>query len=429
MRVPHCFWVLSIRSWQAMLDCRDKSLHFIRSTLKAAMVAVAVGGGGGGSGGDGASVPGSDTTRPIAAAAASFTMATCKEVSCVIPPDFGTVMFPVIYSIVFIVGIMGNVVAAFLVRLYVKQKNVLGVYLLNLCISDVLYLATLPVWIAYTSNEESWTYGEGACKAVGFFFYTNNYSTIIFLSCIALDRFLAVVYPLHSLGLRRMRTAWGVCAVVWILMLVTNLPLLLHPQLFKDSHSRSLCYERYPMERWVAQLSYFRVFVAFLLPFVITVGCYGYIIRTVHRCASVERRRKRKIICLVVVIITIFVVSFLPYHVLLLVRAIASDVTEGCSCDFEIKVRKAYRVAFALTCLNSALDPILNIFVSENFREDLRKAVAPLRACLRAASCGRWPQEPLRRQSATTGTGTVRNSRVPLFKTSLNQGSATTTVL
>lgn len=88
----------------------------------------------------------------------------------------------------------------------VRQRNELGVYLINLSVADLLYISTLPLWIDYFLQRDDWIHGQESCKLFGFIFYTNIYVSIAFLCCISLDRFLAVAYPLRFAKVRRIKT-------------------------------------------------------------------------------------------------------------------------------------------------------------------------------------------------------------------------------
>lgn len=90
--------------------------------------------------------------------------------------------------------------------LKVRQRNELGVYLINLSVADLLYITTLPLWIDYFLQHDDWIHGQGSCKLFGFIFYTNIYVSIAFLCCISLDRYLAVAYPLRFAKVRRIKT-------------------------------------------------------------------------------------------------------------------------------------------------------------------------------------------------------------------------------
>lgn len=88
----------------------------------------------------------------------------------------------------------------------VRQRNELGVYLINLSVADLLYIGTLPLWIDYFLQRDDWIHGQESCKLFGFIFYTNIYVSIAFLCCISLDRYLAVAYPLRFAKVRRIKT-------------------------------------------------------------------------------------------------------------------------------------------------------------------------------------------------------------------------------
>lgn len=90
--------------------------------------------------------------------------------------------------------------------LQVRQRNELGVYLINLSVADLLYIITLPLWIDYFLHHDNWIHGQESCKLFGFIFYTNIYVSIAFLCCISLDRYLAVAYPLRFAKVRRIKT-------------------------------------------------------------------------------------------------------------------------------------------------------------------------------------------------------------------------------
>ncbi|KAJ1108237.1 hypothetical protein NDU88_005619 [Pleurodeles waltl] len=315
---------------------------------------------------------------------------TDENVTCPYPAKYEATLFPTIYSVVFIVGLFGNVTAVGVIALHIRRKNVLGIYLANLCASDLIYIFTLPIWTVYTAKED-WQFGALTCKIVGFFFNTNLYSTISFLSCIAIDRFLGTVFPMHSRTLRNMKAAMIICGIVWVIILGTHSVFLSRDELFNATQDIELCYEKYPMDQWMAHLNYFRIFVVFVIPLVLLVFSYCSIIWAIHHSPSLEKRQKRKITSLLLALIGIFVVCYLPYHVVLFIRSYASDVSIN-TCNLESKIRPAYRITFALTSLASALDPFINIFVSDHVKQDILEQLRDI-----------WNSLRLKRQQETEG--------------------------
>ncbi|XP_056394028.1 G-protein coupled receptor 4-like isoform X2 [Hyla sarda] len=317
------------------------------------------------------------------------------DIDCDYRAEYEVTLFPIIYGLVFIFGLVGNLAAIGVIYQNVKRGNVLGVYLANLCASDLLYVFTLPVWIAYTAKED-WLFGALSCKIVGFFFNANLYTTIVFLSCIAVDRFVATVFPFGARALRTMRGAMIICVVVWLIILGSHSVFLGRDELFNSSLNVKLCYEKYPMDQWMARLNYFRIFVVFLIPLILVVVSYCSVVRVIHQSLSLEKEQKRKIIGLLLTMTAIFIICYLPYHIVLFIRSYVSD-RNICTCDIERKVRPAYRITFALTSLSSALDPFINIFVSESIKQDLLKEVRAVWSGLRSL---RHARSSLRRRTS-----------------------------
>ncbi|KAG8448769.1 hypothetical protein GDO86_015725 [Hymenochirus boettgeri] len=274
-----------------------------------------------------------------------------RNVSCPFPDKYETILFPIIYSSVFIVGLPGNLLAIGVVIQLLRKQNILGVYLANLCASDMMYIISLPVWITYTANQ-NWFFGTLTCKIV------------------ATIRCVAMVFPLQSRIIRSMRTAVIISVVVWLIILGSHFYFLSKDEVFTSIQNVELCYEKYPMERWMAHLNYFRIFVVFLIPLVVLVFSYCSIIRVIYQAATLDTKQKRKITGLLMAMTAIFVICYLPYHVILFIRSYVSDL-DYCTCEIEKNVRPAYRISFALTSVSSALDPFLNIFVSEGVKRDL----------------------------------------------------------
>ncbi|KAJ8280840.1 hypothetical protein GJAV_G00059720 [Gymnothorax javanicus] len=259
----------------------------------------------------------------------------------------------------------------------VKQKNELGIYLINLSIADLLYIGTLPLWIDYFLHHDNWIHGQESCMLFGFIFYTNIYISIAFLCCISVDRYLAVAHPLKFAKIRRVKTALMVSVVVWVIEIVANSAPLFHNELFKDRFNHTFCFEKYPMQEWVAGMNLYRIFLGFLFPWLLMIFSYRGILRAIRGNISTEKQEKAKIKRLALSLIMIVLCCFAPYHVLLLCRSIFF-LSRPCDCHFEEDLFTAYHVSLALTSLNCVADPILYCFVNEGARNDVTRALAAL---------------------------------------------------
>lgn len=185
--------------------------------------------------------------------------------SCNLPLDTDTFGLTCIYGVIFSMGLPSNLLSLW--GLYHLGRSGGGgcqlVYILNLLLSDLLQLLTLPLWILYLQGAHRWPYGRVACELVGYVFYVNVYASVMFLCLIALDRCLAIVYPLSSRGVRTVKVAAMSGVAVWSLTFLFCLSGLL-PSVFDPD--RLLCLEQYPVSPRYAHFKITTVALGFLLP-------------------------------------------------------------------------------------------------------------------------------------------------------------------
>ncbi|PNJ74542.1 ACKR2 isoform 6, partial [Pongo abelii] len=116
--------------------------------------------------------------------------------------SFGKVFLPVFYSMIFVLGLSGNLLLLMVLLRYVPRRRMVEIYLLNLAISNLLFLVTLPFW--GISVAWHWVFGSFLCKMVSTLYTINFYSGIFFISCMSLDKYLEIVHaqPYHRLRTR-----------------------------------------------------------------------------------------------------------------------------------------------------------------------------------------------------------------------------------
>uniref|UniRef100_A0A667ZTM2 Si:dkey-165a24.9 n=1 Tax=Myripristis murdjan TaxID=586833 RepID=A0A667ZTM2_9TELE len=277
--------------------------------------------------------------------------------SCNLPLDTDTVGLTYIYGLIFSLGLPSNLLSLW--GLYQLGRSGGGgcqlVYILNLLLSDLLQLLTLPLWILYLQGGHRWPYGQPACELVGYVFYVNVYASVMFLCLIALDRCLAIVYPLSSRGVRTVKVAAVSGVAVWTLTFLFCLWGLL-PSVF-DSE-RLLCLEQYPVSPRYAHFKIATVALGFLLP-----------------CAILgENLLRRKIVGILVIITINFIVVFGPYHLVGGYRFVYLLMTDE-PCGLERSIFLVYRLCYGLTSLNTLLDPLFYIFLCPDARLELRRSL------------------------------------------------------
>ncbi|XP_073335720.1 lysophosphatidic acid receptor 6 [Pagrus major] len=294
--------------------------------------------------------------------------------------NFKYPLYSVVFSLVFVVGLIFNMVALYIFACTLKLRNETTTYMINLVASDSLFVLSLPFRIVYFVKRE-WPFGSVLCKISVALFYTNMYGSILFLTCISVDRFLAIVHPFRSQTIRSKRNAKLACCAVWVMVLAGSVPtgFLLDTTSQKNVDSSTyFCFENYSRNQWKAELSKVVVFietVGFIIPLLVNFFCSVMVLRTLRRPQTISRGgnlNKAKILRMIIVHLLIFCFCFIPYNVNLMFYAmVRSNVLKGCYAEYV--VRTIYPIALCIAVTNCCFDPVIYYFTSETIQSSIKR--------------------------------------------------------
>ncbi|XP_019728330.1 C-X-C chemokine receptor type 2-like [Hippocampus comes] len=118
-------------------------------------------------------------------------------------PEAAAVFISVFYVVVFLLAIPGNLVVGLVIGLSKQALPPSDLYLLHLAVADVLLAVTLPFWA--TSVTKGWVFGDQLCKVVTIVQELSFYSSILFLTCISMDRYMVIVRAMEARPSNRRR--------------------------------------------------------------------------------------------------------------------------------------------------------------------------------------------------------------------------------
>ncbi|XP_019390368.1 PREDICTED: proteinase-activated receptor 3-like [Crocodylus porosus] len=295
---------------------------------------------------------------------------TCR---CASPEDHlnGTVttcLLPILYTLVLLVGLPANAMAFWVLATKTK-KCASTLFLLNLAGADLLFVLLLPFKISYHLLGNNWLFGEYACRALVTLFYGNMYSSILFLTCISLDRYVSLVHPFIWRGSERVCGTVGICIGVWLAIGLGMSPLLLirHSQHIPQLNITT-CHDFLEQSTETKYLAYYfpmLVVLGFALPFVIIVFSYGCVLA--HLLAT--RGRYGHVVRVLVLVLLVFALCFTPSNVLLFCHYL-----QGISLSRN-DTYIHYVLALALSAFNNCFDPFIYFYISRDFRTQLRYIV------------------------------------------------------
>ncbi|CAJ0917978.1 unnamed protein product [Ranitomeya imitator] len=215
------------------------------------------------------------------------------------------------------------------------------------------------------------------CKLQRFIFHVNLYGSILFLTCISVHRYTGVVHPLKSLGRLKKKNSIYISALVWFIVIAGISPILFFSGTAMRKNKTITCFDTSSDDYLRSYFIYSMctTVFGFCIPFILILGCYGLIVRALIYKDMNNAPLRKKSIYLVIIVLTVFAVSYLPFHVMknLNLRA-RLDFQSPEMCSFNDRVYATYQVTRGLASLNSCVDPILYFLAGDTFRRKLSRA-------------------------------------------------------
>ncbi|XP_062384315.1 C-X-C chemokine receptor type 2-like isoform X2 [Sardina pilchardus] len=298
-------------------------------------------------------------------------------------PALVDVFICVFYLLVFAVAVPGNLVVCLVVGSS-KQRRLSpsDLYLFHLAVADLLLALSLPLWAS--SMLRGWLFGTVACKVTGMLLEVNFYTSILFLVCISVDRYLAVARAGEAKG-----GGWrgpdgrpwnfAVCVGVWSLGGLLSLPTALHNEVFVPggggAAGKEICGEHFDTgsaAEWRLTTRILRHLLGFLLPLLTMLACYGATALRLRRTRGLQRFRAMRVIAAVV---AAFLLCWCPQHLVV----VADTLMRARLLEFDCVRRQAADRAVIFTqmlaFLHCCINPVLYAFVGVKFRRNLQRLV------------------------------------------------------
>ncbi|XP_005949233.2 nociceptin receptor [Haplochromis burtoni] len=280
-----------------------------------------------------------------------------------------------LYSIVCVVGLVGNVLVMYIIVRYTKMKTATNIYIFNLALADSLFLATLPfqgtdLYLGF------WPFGNTLCKVMVSIDYYNMFTSTFTLTVMSMDRYVAVCHPVKALDMRTPHKAKVVNICVWVLASAFGVPATFLGNV--EEHENSLeCIVALPEPKshWDPVFGTCVFVFSFLIPVAIISICYSLMVKRLRSVrilsGSKEKDRNlRRITRMVLVVVAAFVVCWTPIQIMVLAQFLGFNL----SSLFTVVLM---HFCIALGYVNSSLNPVLYAFLDENFKRCFREFCHP----------------------------------------------------
>uniref|UniRef100_A0A8C1XXN0 Platelet-activating factor receptor n=3 Tax=Cyprinus carpio TaxID=7962 RepID=A0A8C1XXN0_CYPCA len=300
--------------------------------------------------------------------------------------EFRYTLFPIFYSLVFIFGLLANCYALYVLHRMRESKamNEIRIYMTNLTIADLLFVVALPFWIDYYKNHGNWKNSDALCRITGSLFFINTYCSILFLTIISINRYWAVTKPLVAASSDCWKRGAIVSALIWVITLAASVKSLIDDGIPKNTENNNIsrCFEGYQNEpdstKYAMAITHFIIISLFFLLFLMVIICNISIARALlsqsisQPRASTGKRpggTKRRALRMLCAVIGVFVVCFLPHHVVqgpwvLSVLYLNKDWSK----ETRQSLNDAHQITLMLMGFNCLLDPLVYCFATTKFR-------------------------------------------------------------
>lgn len=279
--------------------------------------------------------------------------------------DFSSHFLPPLYSLVFIFGLLGNSLVVLILVKYKKLKSMTDIYLLNLAISDLLFIFSLPLWIYHAAHK--WVFGDAMCKILSGISLTGFYAGSFFIILLTFDRYLAIVHVVFGLKARKAVYGSITSALTWWIALLAALPEFIFATEQQES-GRPMCNPRYSNEtqsRWNWFMTLKMNLIGLIFPTLVMIFCYSQIMGTLMRCRN---EKKHKAIKLIFIIVIVYFLCWTPFNLALLLQTFQTEFSLN-NCESISNLFIAVQVTEAIAMVHCCLNPLIYAFAGEKFRK------------------------------------------------------------
>lgn len=295
---------------------------------------------------------------------------------------FGAKIIPVFYFVNFLLSYVGNGLVLFIIYKYEKLNTVTNIFLLNLVFSNILFASSLPFWATYHLSE--WVFGEIMCKLVSSVYSVSFCSSILFLTLMTLDRYLAVMHVVPVAKSKMRVYALAGTLTVWLVSIAASAKEFVLQTVWKAPFDGLMCaeggYSASTVLRWRLVAYYQQFLLFFLIPLFMVMYCYTSI---TIRVLSTRLTNKCRTVKLIFVTIFTFFICWTPYNVVIFLQAIQLSSPSGedsCSAsemmDYALYVTR--NIAYVYCCIS----PVFYTFVGKKFQSHLKKLMGRKIPCL-----------------------------------------------
>ncbi|XP_032777367.2 cholecystokinin receptor type A [Daphnia magna] len=188
------------------------------------------------------------------------------------------------YSVIFVIGVLGNVTAMMGMIGDRKSRNATTLFLVSLSAADLLLLLVCAPLEVLQYFVIQWDDSGTICKTAKYAEVLSAVASVLNLTAVSLERFIVIVFPIRSRSVCTMSNCRRAVLVVWIVSLLLTAPVLFtkgtNPLTFTDGEESVTVNYCVETDGGVGLIfAIYQAVILLLAPGLVMIICYTYVIR------------------------------------------------------------------------------------------------------------------------------------------------------
>lgn len=280
---------------------------------------------------------------------------------------------PPLYTTVFLAGLLDNFLAVLALVKYKGLRHVENIYFLNLVVSNLCFLLTLPFWAHAASHGE--VLSHPMCIILVMLSSVGLHSEAFFNALLTLHSCLVLFHTSRVFSAARQVSCGIVTSVLaWGVAILATLPeLLIHKSRVETQPYQCLLRRPHFLlgkdTSWERPLTLRTNIVVLLVPLLVFTVCCVLCMRRREMLRPGDR--KNDLVKLVFAVMVVFLLMWGPYNVALFLSAFKKSFSLS-DCGSSYNLDRSIQVTRVIASTHCCVNPLLYMLLDEAFRKHLR---------------------------------------------------------
>ncbi|XP_027487852.1 LOW QUALITY PROTEIN: melanin-concentrating hormone receptor 2 [Corapipo altera] len=283
-----------------------------------------------------------------------------------------TIILPSLIGIISSTVLVGNILIVFII-IRTQKKTIPNIYFCNLAIADLVHIIGMPFLIHRWVCGGEWVFGSRLCTITKSPDTDDQFTCSAIMTAMSLDRYPVSYF--HSIP-RDNNTSLCLCKAV--LLVDISGPKNMHAQNLAGQRAASAKHTLSNTNSFFDRSNWYTLYltITFFFPLPLIFICYILVLYYTRKMyqqnkkagsytTSIPRQRVMKLTKMLLALISVFVVSTTPFHVIQLMDLQVSQPT--------LTFYMSYYISVCLSYASSSINPFLYILLSGNFQKHLQR--------------------------------------------------------